>query len=954
MAAPFDLTYEAPLGPVPDWLSYQVTPTATLILPFTVETLAQNGNPTAITGQATVTRYQTQLLQLPVTVSLPEGAEGEDQISLGPDYTTAGGDGPTIARVYGGTQLVTLAPTRPASSPTTGAISRQPSAPTISSTAASARTSAATATLASLSSAQVSIASALASASLVSQSSLVSSLSNDLSSISSAASSISPSLTATTTAPNSISSPASDSVSPPSSSSSAASSLSPNRLNSLTPSQLAAAIAAPICFFFLLVFLALLCCFCLRRRRRKRAAQDDNIFEGGLAGGGGLGGSWGAITGGVAGRRTREASEDWDWVEPRMTAGSRMGGYFGSSSSRAGTPLSRGTGGEGAGTEGGVSLLAGGGRYAHESPRNDTQEEEGDEAEDEDEGEIGTVMMREGKERRGKTQAAALGLGIARASSTSPGGRTPSLPERAAATLNAGLRRISGGRLGGGAGSSPESGYEYEPVRATNTPNDDDDDLEHEQEMIQHARIVTRPPYWDPYKPSPTTPQFPILAPVISATSSDEPSPRTRDQEDQTGEYSVNTSPDCEDVRRANLGLADLTNGSRWSGSPRTDETNTFDDHDDDGEEQEGDDEADQESTEMLASSREDASGGGGAGSYGRRPRMVEEEGNWFSGRPRPPPVALPPLLRVPSDLSISQYSQSDIGFIQGRRSDQGSSWLATPSRFYERNRSRENSGGSAASEVSMGSFGSVGGGNDKLSLKDLFFSAPRWTGARNPNTFPTSTISPIIPSGLVGHIDNMTPPPSSSSASSSSSSRYADAPISQPPSSTTRASFHTPRIGSDSHSPSFPAREGSGELTSATMEDSPMVYSVVPTPNTRTTRRAGEGARERRGRTRTDSSRPDSEDVLERAAKSYERERKNGKEGRRKMLEDEWKEIRLVEPETRSRDPYDAPFSNLTPLSSPLLPAPPTPPPAVSTPRKSTSSTQDRQQFLLSPPHSR
>lgn len=150
-----------------------------------------------------------------------------------------------------------------------------------------------------------------------------------------------------------------------------------------------------------------------------------------------------------------------------------------------------------------------------------------------------------------------------------------------------------------------------------------------------------------------------------------------------------------------------------------------------------------------------------------------------------------------------------------------------------------------------------------------------------------------------------MTPPPSSSSASSSSSSRYADAPISQPPSSTTRASFHTPRIGSDKHSPSFPpTREGSGDLTLATMEDSPMVYSVVPTPNTRTTRRAGEGARERRGRTRTDSSRPDSEDVLDRAAKSYERERKNGKEGRRKMIEEEWKEIRLVEPETRSRDP--------------------------------------------------
>jgi hypothetical protein len=124
MAAPFDLTYEAPLGPVPDWLSYQITPTATLVLPFTVQTLAANGVPTAITGQATITRYETQLLQLPLTVSLQEVGEGEQQISLGPDYTTAGGDGPTIARVYGETNLVTLGQTSSSVSPTTQAIGR--------------------------------------------------------------------------------------------------------------------------------------------------------------------------------------------------------------------------------------------------------------------------------------------------------------------------------------------------------------------------------------------------------------------------------------------------------------------------------------------------------------------------------------------------------------------------------------------------------------------------------------------------------------------------------------------------------------------------------------------------------------------------------------------------------------------------------------------------------------
>lgn len=118
MAAPFALTYEAPLGPVPDWLSYRVSPTATLVLPFTVETLAPNGAPTAITGQATVTRYETQLLQLPVTVSLVPVPSGQEQISLGSEYTTAGGDGPTIARVVGETELITLGPTT--TSPTRG------------------------------------------------------------------------------------------------------------------------------------------------------------------------------------------------------------------------------------------------------------------------------------------------------------------------------------------------------------------------------------------------------------------------------------------------------------------------------------------------------------------------------------------------------------------------------------------------------------------------------------------------------------------------------------------------------------------------------------------------------------------------------------------------------------------------------------------------------------------
>lgn len=94
------------------------------------------------------------------------------------------------------------------------------------------------------------------------------------------------------------------------------------------------------------------------------------------------------------------------------------------------------------------------------------------------------------------------------------------------------------------------------------------------------------------------------------------------------------------------------------------------------------------------------------------------------------------------------------------------------------------------------------------------------------------------------------------------------------------------------------------------TVEDSPMVYSVVPTPNTRTTRRAGIGAQERRRGKTVENGRPDSEDVLERAAKSYERERRNlaggggGGSGGAKTIEEEWQEIRLVDHEDRESKP--------------------------------------------------
>lgn len=82
------------------------------------------------------------------------------------------------------------------------------------------------------------------------------------------------------------------------------------------------------------------------------------------------------------------------------------------------------------------------------------------------------------------------------------------------------------------------------------------------------------------------------------------------------------------------------------------------------------------------------------------------------------------------------------------------------------------------------------------------------------------------------------------------------------------------------------------------------MVYSV-PKTRTRTTSSGNPAAtRERRDRFKFD--RPDSQDVLESAAKSYERERQGsaassggGGRGReksgRKMIEDEWSDIRFV-----------------------------------------------------------
>ncbi|GAA5884705.1 hypothetical protein JCM6882_005360 [Rhodosporidiobolus microsporus] len=351
MAAPFAATYVPPAPPLPDWLSYTSSPTATALVPYTVATLLPNGVPTLVTSAARVTQYDTALLQLPITVDSAADVRG---IDLGSLYTTAGGTDPTVARELDGTRAFTLrtatralageattagggrdssAGTTTAGDASAGAASsssrpgqqatttrRSPSSTSSNAssdppTAASATggtsrtaepaTSAALAvatqassanpsSVASLRSALSSASAALASASSISVSSRSSVFSGSSLSLSSASlsSANSDSSSSATSTPSSTppSSPTSSSF--PSDSATAAPSTS-GRLNALTPSQLAAAIAAPICFFFLLLFLLVLLFCCVRRRKRARAltaADEGNDGEGGEGAPGGAGG----------------------------------------------------------------------------------------------------------------------------------------------------------------------------------------------------------------------------------------------------------------------------------------------------------------------------------------------------------------------------------------------------------------------------------------------------------------------------------------------------------------------------------------------------------------------------------------------------------------------------------------------------------------------------------------
>lgn len=91
----------------------------------------------------------------------------------------------------------------------------------------------------------------------------------------------------------------------------------PNSLASgLTPSQLAAAIASPICFFFAIVLLLALFCCCVRRRRQKRAqqralAEEESLLETPETA---------HSSGAESGRDTRTVSGGilWDWVPRRV------------------------------------------------------------------------------------------------------------------------------------------------------------------------------------------------------------------------------------------------------------------------------------------------------------------------------------------------------------------------------------------------------------------------------------------------------------------------------------------------------------------------------------------------------------------------------------------------------------------------------------------------------------
>ncbi|KPV76391.1 uncharacterized protein RHOBADRAFT_42722 [Rhodotorula graminis WP1] len=357
---PLALTYVAPALNLPPWLSYTSSPTATILAAYTVATLAADGVPTLITGAVEITRYETVLLQLAITVDSAADVRGQD---LGDLYTTAGGtETETVVNEYGGTRRFTLGAgeTSAAAAPTS------PSA-----TATPSRASATTSPAVALNRLKTDIFSTVSYDKLKGGAGRCPFIRQASSSVfivgvgvcnegvvAGPASRLEPverfglglvCLSATSSAAtpttNLVSSSSPSSITPSSSSPvdstnasssslpSSAADASAARSGSLTGSQLAAAIAAPICFFFLVIALLLLCCCCARRRRRRRA--DRGLAEEhGLLGGAGAGAGGG-------GRHGSPSGIMWEWVPHRRP--SEPNGRTSRASIRS--VLSRATGG---------------------------------------------------------------------------------------------------------------------------------------------------------------------------------------------------------------------------------------------------------------------------------------------------------------------------------------------------------------------------------------------------------------------------------------------------------------------------------------------------------------------------------------------------------------------------------------------------------------------------------
>ncbi|GAA5976253.1 hypothetical protein JCM10908_005431 [Rhodotorula pacifica] len=290
----------APTAELPAWLSYTSSATATTNRVYTFATFLANGAATLATTAVVETEYGTDILQLPVTVA----ASAVDGQQLGLYFTTAGGSASvTVVGVLGETRQVTLGPT---SFAVLAATSTAAAAPTLQASTTQSATSAAasqgpiesstSASAPSTPSSSIATSSAQAlppssSSTSFPSSSSTSSAVRSTSSITSSGTTAGVSSVPFGTASSWSSNQGSSSTS--SSSPVSGSTLLPvpsirrppnvNTLASgLTPSQLAAAIASPICFFFAVIAILFLCCCCIRRKRRKRVQKRALVEEEGL------------------------------------------------------------------------------------------------------------------------------------------------------------------------------------------------------------------------------------------------------------------------------------------------------------------------------------------------------------------------------------------------------------------------------------------------------------------------------------------------------------------------------------------------------------------------------------------------------------------------------------------------------------------------------------------------